>query len=258
MIDFKKARVWRRRDGEMPARKDLPLQKVRVLISGDGKRIERETREEHVRHTANGKDDRRHDVGPAGPTEMGHDMHPHDPDASSTGRRLDGASAQAGQARAQKPDARTGRLGHLGQRRSISRVLSRIRVAPEAVAIIPLRTAVARRLKRPTRRLGRATLNPGRRFRPRPGCLPTWPCSRWGLPCHPRYRGRGGLLPRRFTLTAESQKRAAAVCFLWHSPQRYRYRALPGIVLCGARTFLPMLTAHRTITRAASTSVKMH
>ncbi len=27
------------------------------------------------------------------------------------------------------------------------------------------------------------------------------PCSGWGLPCHPRYRGRGGLLPHRFTLT---------------------------------------------------------
>ena len=175
------------------------------------------------------------------------------PDAGSTAH-----PSKRGHARTQKPDARTGRLGHLGQRRSISRVLSRIRVAPEAVAIIPLRTAVARRLKRPTRRLGRATLNPGRGFRPRPGCLPTWPCSRWGLPCHPRYRGRGGLLPRRFTLTAESQKRAAAVCFLWHSPQRYRYRALPGIVLCGARTFLPVPTTHRAIARAASTAGKMH
>lgn len=31
--------------------------------------------------------------------------------------------------------------------------------------------------------------------------LSTWPCSRWGLPCHSRYRERGGLLPHPFTLT---------------------------------------------------------
>ena len=29
---------------------------------------------------------------------------------------------------------------------------------------------------------------------------PTWSCSRWGLPCHPRCRGRGALLPHPFTL----------------------------------------------------------
>ena len=68
--------------------------------------------------------------------------------------------------------------------------------------------------------------------------LPMWPCSRWGLPCRPRYRGRGGLLPRRFTLTAR-RERGAAVCSLWHSPRRFRHRSLSGIVLCGARTFLP-------------------
>ena len=31
--------------------------------------------------------------------------------------------------------------------------------------------------------------------------VPTWSCSRWGLPCRPRCRGRGALLPHRFTLT---------------------------------------------------------
>jgi hypothetical protein len=29
-------------------------------------------------------------------------------------------------------------------------------------------------------------------------------CSRWGLPCHPCYQGRGALLPHPFTLTARS------------------------------------------------------
>jgi hypothetical protein len=66
------------------------------------------------------------------------------------------------------------------------------------------RTAVARRLQQPTRRLGRAAL---RR-------LPTWPCSRWGLPCRPRCRGRGGLLPRLFTLAVGrvSERRRSVLC----------------------------------------------
>jgi hypothetical protein len=64
------------------------------------------------------------------------------------------------------------------------------------------RAAVTGRLEQPTRRLGRVTLpRPFGRGALRP-CLPTRPCSRWGLPCRPRCRGRGGLLPRRFTLTA--------------------------------------------------------
>ncbi len=31
---------------------------------------------------------------------------------------------------------------------------------------------------------------------------PIWSCSRWGLPCHLRYRRRGALLPHPFTLAA--------------------------------------------------------
>ena len=67
-----------------------------------------------------------------------------------------------------------------------------------------------------------------------PHRLPMRPCSRWGLPCHPRYRGRGGLLPRRFTLTRVGPVDASgpAVCSLWHSP-----RALPS----------PGVTRHRTL-----------
>lgn len=30
--------------------------------------------------------------------------------------------------------------------------------------------------------------------------FPIWPCSVWGLPCRPRCRRRGALLPHRFTL----------------------------------------------------------
>src|SRR5262252_7930310 len=33
---------------------------------------------------------------------------------------------------------------------------------------------------------------------------PTWSCSRWGLPCQPRCRRRGALLPHHFTLASHS------------------------------------------------------
>jgi len=45
----------------------------------------------------------------------------------------------------------------------------------------------------------------------------------------------GGLLPHHFTFAAAY---APAVYFLWHSPSGHPDRALPGTLLCGARTFL--------------------
>jgi hypothetical protein len=49
--------------------------------------------------------------------------------------------------------------------------------------------------------------------------------------------GAGGLLPRRFTLTAPSGD-GAAVCFLWHFPAGHPGLVLPTTLPCGARTFL--------------------
>ena len=46
---------------------------------------------------------------------------------------------------------------------------------------------------------------------------PIWPCSRWGFPCLRDHSRSGGLLPRLFTLTADTQT-AAAVYSLWHCP----------------------------------------
>ena len=46
----------------------------------------------------------------------------------------------------------------------------------------------------------------------------------------------GALLPHLFTLTRTQG--APAVCFLRHFPSPYGARALPGVVLCGVRTFL--------------------
>jgi hypothetical protein len=64
---------------------------------------------------------------------------------------------------------------------------------------------------------------------------PALPRARWALtpPFHP-------YLPRTPTPAwAGREREGQAVCFLWHSPRRFRHRALPGIALCGARTFLP-------------------
>ena len=69
---------------------------------------------------------------------------------------------------------------------------------------------------------------------------PTWSCSRWGLPCHPRCRGRGALLPHPFTLArAGPRAGASAVCFLWHFPWGCPRRALPGTVFPWSPDFPP-------------------
>jgi len=72
------------------------------------------------------------------------------------------------------------------------------------------RPVITRGLKRPTRRLGRAVLQPavapfgapasrcGLAARTR---HPIWSCSVRGFACHRRYRRRGALLPHLFTLT---------------------------------------------------------
>ena len=101
-------------------------------------------------------------------------------------------------------------------------------------------TTVARRLVRPTRRLERAALKR----------LPMRPCSRWGLPCRPRCRGRGGLLPRLFTL-AVRPRGGTAVCFsvalssTFPPPGVTRHRAL------WSSDFPPVALPRPAITRAA-------
>src|SRR3954462_11521531 len=75
-------------------------------------------------------------------------------------------------------------------------------------------TIVADRLKQPTRT---TDLETGLERLSAP-VVPIRFCSRWGLPCRPRCRVRGALLPHPFTLTAANTLRAAAVCSLWHFP----------------------------------------
>jgi len=52
---------------------------------------------------------------------------------------------------------------------------------------------------RPGRRRGNPPAGVSPKVRCRPA-VPTWSCSRWGLPCRPRCRERGALLPHPFAL----------------------------------------------------------
>ena len=73
------------------------------------------------------------------------------------------------------------------------------------------------------------------------GLLPAAPirsCSRWGLPCRPRCRGRGALLPHRFTLAC-GPFGARAVCFLWHFPWGRPRRPLAGTAFPWSPDFPP-------------------
>ena len=82
-------------------------------------------------------------------------------------------------------------------------------------------------------------------------------CSRWGLPCPPRHRGRGALLPHRFTLTDPC---GPAVYFLLHCPSSHPDWPLASTLPCGARTFLdaalrPRRDPPHQLQREASASI---
>ena len=84
------------------------------------------------------------------------------------------------------------------------------------------KNAVADALQQPTRTTGSSNPRTLRSF-----AVPIRSCSRWGLPCPPRCRGGGALLPHRFDLAAPKR---TAVCFLWHFPSAPRQaRDRPGV-----------------------------
>ncbi len=68
---------------------------------------------------------------------------------------------------------------------------------------------------------------------------PTWSCSRWGLPCRPRYRDRGALLPHPFTLTLLRQGFGGRFAFCGTFPGVAPAGCYPAPCFHGARTFLP-------------------
>jgi len=100
----------------------------------------------------------------------------------------------------------------------------------------PSRPAVADRLERSTRRLGRAALE---RLRGQ-GDPVLFDLAPGGVyRAVPVTRDAGGLLHHRFTLTAHVLERTlAAVCFLWHFPASHLGLPLATTLPCGARTFL--------------------
>ena len=76
--------------------------------------------------------------------------------------------------------------------------------------------------------------------------VPIWPCSGWGLPC----RSIAGLAVRSCRTVSplpvpSAYGRPSAVCSLLHFPSARAAQALPGILPCGARTFLDAHTVHR-------------
>ena len=76
---------------------------------------------------------------------------------------------------------------------------------------------------------------------------PIWPCSGWGLPCGPRYRSPGALLPHPFSLACEGEPSiggllSVALSLDFADPKaRSPGGRYPPPLFRGARTFLAVL-----------------
>ena len=94
---------------------------------------------------------------------------------------------------------------------------------------------VATRFARPTRVVGAGMPLRPSRLPMTPPTTPIRPCSRWGLPCRPRCRGRGALLPHPFTLARRSRRAggllSVALSLRLPSPavDRHRIPVEPGL-----------------------------
>ncbi len=129
----------------------------------------------------------------------------------------------------------------IGARRPVSRVLSPAFLRRGWMAIHLGRPLPDASRDLPGRRRGNP---PGPQvLRPGQPAVPTWSCSRWGLPCHPRRRGRGALLPHPFTLACRRADGALAggllsVALSLGSPPpgvtRHRVPVEPGLSSPGA------------------------
>jgi hypothetical protein len=72
--------------------------------------------------------------------------------------------------------------------------------------------------------------------------LPIWSCSVWGLPCPAHYCASGALLPHLFTLTLALRPGRYVLCCTFRlTGLNPPSRTLSGTLLCGVRTFLPLL-----------------
>ncbi len=134
-------------------------------------------------------------------------------------------------------------------RRPVSRVLS---VPCEDETAIPLGRASRRASRDQPGRRGGNALASAARVAPRGSpAAPIRSCSRWGLPCRPRCRGRGALLPHRFALAGGGRALAPAVCFLWHYPWGRPRRPLAGTVFPWSPDFPPRPKPQRPSGRLA-------
>ena len=110
-------------------------------------------------------------------------------------------------------------------------------------------TSVAERLVQPTRTTDPETGWAEARV------IPIRSCSRWGLPCRPRYRARGGLLHHLFTLTPAHRGGSISVALSLRSPSpgvtRHRVSVEPGL---SSRTGFRHLSA-RSSNRLAGSRV---
>ena len=67
--------------------------------------------------------------------------------------------------------------------------------------------------------------------------VPVWRCTAWGLPSRPRHRGRWCALTAPFHPYPTEVGRSV---FCGALPSGFPAQALPGTLLCGVRTFLPV------------------
>jgi hypothetical protein len=101
------------------------------------------------------------------------------------------------------------------------------------------RTPVTRRLQQPTRTAVLDIDLKHRRLPAKPRAVPIRSCSRWGLPCRPRCRRRGALLPHLFTLTATIRYAPRRYVLCGTFPRLAPAGRYPAPLVHGARTFLP-------------------
>ena len=149
-------------------------------------------------------------------------------------------------------DGRTFGILERGQReKGVSRPVSRVLYGPASrhpdVAAIPLgRSLPTASSNQP----GRPAWKPGLRRSRSAAVVPIRSCSRWGLPCRPRCRVRGALLPHPFTLTPGPSIRGR-FAFCGTFPGVAPAGRYPAPCFHGARTFLPGPQASEAAARPA-------
>ena len=130
---------------------------------------------------------------------------------------------------------------HEDARRPVSRVLSPPRTKAGGGGW-PFIWDVRYRTPRATDPDGGAETRPAEAHAAHRPAVPTWSCSRWGLPCRRRCRRRGALLPHPFTLAGRPEGPGRRFAFCGTFPGVAPAGDYPAPCFRGARTFLPRPT----------------